>query len=267
MVSDFAARYGPTAVVTGAAQGIGAGFARNLAARGLDLVLTDVQDGVVARLAQQIHEQTGRKIDSIGLDMCDPAAPRELDEFSAQHDVGLIVCNHLLPGGTWQVLDTDVELLHRQLQANVSAYVDLAHHFGRRLRHRGRGGLILMSSLTAAVGSPYVTTYGACKAFMLAFGSGLSYELGKSGIDVLTLVPSSVDTETYRKSTKKPSRVFPPMTVDDFVVKGLSHLGRRWVAVPGARNALTAALLMRLLPRRTAIALMGANMESMLRAR
>jgi short-subunit dehydrogenase len=140
----------------------------------------------------------------------------------------------------------------------------LAHVFGRRLRDRGSGGLILMSSLTAAVGAPFVTTYGASKAFILAFGSGLGYELGAFGVDVLTLVPSSVNTETYQKSASKPSRIFPPMEVDEFVVAGLSTLGRRWVAIPGRRNVLTAAVLTRLLPRQYATSIMGRNMRSML---
>lgn len=121
-----------------------------------------------------------------------------------------------------------------------------------------------MSSLTAVVGAPFVTTYGASKAFILAFGSGLGYELGAFGVDVLTLVPSSVNTETYQKSARKPSRIFPAMEVDEFVVAGLSSLGRRWVAIPGRRNVLTAAVLTRLLPRQYATSIMGRNMQTML---
>jgi short-subunit dehydrogenase len=266
-MNDFTARYGPTAVVTGAARGIGAGFAQELAARGFDLILTDIDAEGIASTAESIAARHSRDVRTITLDMADGGAPAALADFSASCDVGLIVVNHLLPGGSWQVLETDLSLVHSQLDANVRGYVDLAHIFGRRLRHRGRGGLVLMSSLTAVVGAPYVTTYGASKAFILAFGSGLGFELRRSGVDVLTLVPSSVDTETYRGSAGKPSRLFPPMGVDDFVEQGLRHLGRRWVAVPGARNVLTAAVLSRLLPRQLATSVMGRNMESMLRAR
>jgi hypothetical protein len=57
------------------------------------------------------------------------------------------------------------------------------------------------------------------------------------------------------------------MEIDEFVQRSLARLGKQWVAVPGTRNLLTAAILMRLLPRRAAISLMGRNMETMLEAR
>jgi short-subunit dehydrogenase len=266
-ISDFAARYGPVALVTGSARGIGAGFARVLGDRGIDLILTDIDAEGLERTAEQLRVRTSRDVRTIALDMRSTDSLGQLDDFTGADDVGLVICNHLFPGGQWQVLDTELNQLHDQLDANVRAYVDLAHTFGRRLRERGRGGLILMSSLTALVGSPYVTTYGASKAFILAFGSGLGFELRSSGVDVLTLVPSSVNTETYRRSAKTASRIFPAMEVEEFVEQGLAQLGKRWVAVPGARNVLTASLLTRLLPRQLATSTMGRNMESMLRVR
>ena len=99
---------------------------------------------------------------------------------------------------------------------------------------------------------------------MLAFGSALAYELRNTGVDVLTLVPSSVNTETYQRAEQAPSRVFPTMEVSDFVNEALGALGSRWVFVPGRRNALTADVLGRLLPRRTATSVMGRNLEKML---
>ena len=99
-----------------------------------------------------------------------------------------------------------------------------------------------------------------------AFGSAIAYELRNTGVDVLTLVPSSVNTETYQRAEQQRSRVFPPMDVRDFVVSALDALGSRWVAVPGRRNAITADVLGRLLPRRSATSMMGRNLEKMLGA-
>jgi len=266
-MTDFRTRYGPTALITGAARGIGAGFARILAGRGFDLVLTDIDAEGIDRTAAVIAATHSSSVSTVALDMTERAAPQELADSTRGRDIGLVIINHLFPGGSWQVLDSELGQLHAQLDANVRAYVDLAHIFGGRLRARGRGGLVLMSSLTAVVGSPYVTTYGASKAFLLAFGSGLGYELRPSNVDVLTVVPSSVNTETYRQSTRTPSRLFPPMEVDDFAEQSLRKLGKRWVTVPGARNALTAAVLTRILSRQAATSLIGRNMESMLRVR
>lgn len=266
-VSPLLAKYGPAAVVTGAAGGIGAGFARCLAQHGFDLILTDIDADRLERTSQALRHESPRTIRHIAIDMRSAEAVTRLTDFTGTDDVGLLVCNHLYPGGSYQVLDTEPVELDHQLAANLHAYVDLAHTFGLKFRLRGRGGVILMSSLTAVVGSPYVTTYGASKAFLMAFGSGLGFELRNTGVDVLTLVASSVNTETYRRSAHKRSRLFPPMEVDDFVEAGLVQLGKRWVAVPGARNLLTASLLTRLLPRQLATAIMGRTMESMLRAR
>ena len=267
MPGQFNTGYGPAAVVTGAARGIGAGFTSALGDRGFDLLLTDVDEAALQRTSEKLEVRTGRQVRRVALDMREPGAPAELEQFAQASDVGLVVCNHLFPGGELRGLDTDLAQLNQAIDANVRAYVEVAHRFGRHLRDRTSGGLIPMSSMTAAVGSPYVTAYGASKAFVLAFGSGLSYELRSSGVDVLTLVPSSVNTETYRRATQSPSRVFPPMEVDVLVQQGLARLGKRWVAVPGARNLLTAAILTRLLPRRTAISLMGRSMETMLKTR
>ena len=123
---------------------------------------------------------------------------------------------------------------------------------------------MLMSSLTGVPGSPFATLYGASKAFVLALGRAMAYELQGNGVDVLTIVPSSVNTETYQQSESERSKLFPPMEVDDFVDQVFASLGKRWVVVPGRRNALTADVLGRVLPHRAATTVMGRNMEKLL---
>ena len=175
-----------------------------------------------------------------------------------------MICNHLRGFGHGRFLDGDLEQCHDQLEANVRAYVDLAHCFGRRLRDRGRGGIIFLSSMTGIPGSPYVAMYGASKAFVLAFGSALAYELRNTGVDVLTLVPSSVNTETYQRAEQEPSRVFPTMEVSDFVSEALGALGSRWVFVPADgmhSRPMCSGVSSPGAPRRS---VMGRNLEKML---
>ena len=93
--------------------------------------------------------------------MTDRSAVAALDAATTDLDVGLVICNHLRGFGHGRFLDGDIEQCHDQLEANVRAYVDLAHCFGRRLRDRGRGGIIFLSSMTGISGSPYVAMYGA----------------------------------------------------------------------------------------------------------
>lgn len=262
--ADFLGRYGPTAVVTGSGRGIGHAYARALAARGLDLVLTDVDADAVEAVAARLRSETGRTVTVVVADMTDPKSPELLATATEGLDVGLVICNHLVPSQAGRFLDGDPDLYRDEVGANVSAYLELANRFGRRLRDRGRGGLLIMSSMTGVVGSPYVTTYGACKAFLRAFGSALAYELRNTGVDVLTLVPGAVDTDTYKKAEQQKTSAFPPMDVDEFVQKALAALGSKSVMTPGRKNALTSALLGRVLPQRVAVSVMGRNLEKLL---
>jgi short-subunit dehydrogenase len=254
-------KYGPVAVITGAAQGIGAGFARALAAEGFDLLLCDIAGEKLSAFADQLQHESGRRVDVVVADLGEPEGPMKVAAAAEGSDVGLLICNHLRGTPSAWFLDGELEHHRAALEVNVRAYMDLAHLFGQTLRARGRGGIILMSSMTGVVGSPGVATYGASKAYILALGSALSYELGRAGIDVLTLVPSSVNTETYKASLHKQATGFAPMEVDQFVERALQALGRRPVCVPGARNAMTAQVLGRILPRRMALRVMGRSLE------
>ena len=263
-MGDFTSRYGPTAVVTGSSRGIGYGYAKALARRGLDLLLTDVDAEGLDAAAQRLRESTGRSVSVHVADMKEPEAAEALASAAEGLDVGLLVCNHLMPLQRGRFLDGDPTLYRDEIGANVCAYVELANRFGRRLRARGRGGIILMSSMTGVVGSPYVTTYGASKAFVLAFGSALGYELRNSGVDVLTVVPAAVNTESYRMVEEEQSSIFPPMDVDEFAELALGGLGSKRVLTPGRKYALISSLLGRVLPRGVALSLMGRTLEKIL---
>ena len=195
--------------------------------------------------------------------MTDRSAVAALDAATADLDIGLVICNHLRGFGQGRFLDGNLEQCHDQLEANVRAYVDLAHCFGRRLatgaaadssssrlsRHRGlavRRDVRRIESVRARVRlGPRlrVAEYGCRRAHTRA-------ELGEHG-----------DLPTGRT---RAVAVFPTMEVSDFVSEALGALGSRWVFIPGRRNALTADVLGRLLPRRTATSVMGRNLEKML---
>jgi short-subunit dehydrogenase len=263
-MSDFHARYGPTAVITGAARGIGAGYARRLARAGFEIVLTDIDADGLERTAAALRDDGRVRVDTLALDMTDLDAIPRLAELTVDREIGLAICNHLRPGDRGRFVDADLQRVHQQIDANIRAYADFAHAFGNRMRVQSRGGLMLMSSLTGVPGSPFAALYGASKAFVLALGRAMAYELQGYGVDVLTIVPSSVNTETYQQAESEPSKLFPPMEVDNFVDQVFGSLGTRWVVVPGRRNALTADVLGRVLPHRTATTVMGRNMEKLL---
>ena len=178
----FASRYGPWAVVAGASEGMGAEFARQLSARGLKVVLIARREQVLTELARTLPGETR----CLALDLAQPDAAAQIAAATAELDVGLLVYNAALsPIGPFAEQSLEENL--RALDVNVRTPTALAHHFVPRLIKRGRGGLVLLSSLTAFQGSPFVATYGATKSYNLALAEGLWAELRGTGVDVLSV--------------------------------------------------------------------------------
>lgn len=247
----FKDRYGPWALVAGASRGLGAEFARGLAARGLNLVLVARREEPLRALAAEL---AGVETRVLALDLAEPGAGAGLERRLQDVEIGLLVVNAAhSPIGPF--LERPVDDALRAVAVNVRAPVDLAHRFGRPMAARGRGGILLMSSLSAFQGSPYISVYGGTKAFGLAFAEGLWYELRASRVDVLAVLAGAVLTPGLQAAAAQvPPGALPPAAV---VEAALGSLGRGPAVVPGGFNRAAAQLMRRLLPRRTAIGLMA----------
>lgn len=249
-MTGFANRYGPWALVAGASEGIGAAFARALAVRGLDLVLVARRAEPLAALAADLPTRAV----TVAADL---ATPDGLDTVCAATDgreVGLVVANAAyVPTGPF--VDTPATDLDRALAVNCAAPLRLARHHLPAMVARGRGGVIVMSSLTGLQGSPGLATYAATKAFGAVLAEGLWAEVRGSGVDVIACVAGAVATPGLARASRRPA----PGTVDpDAVVEAtLRALGRQPRVVPGALMRVSAQLMTRLLPRRSAIRLIG----------
>jgi len=256
-VAEFAKRYGPWALVAGASEGIGAAFARDLARRGLDLVLVARRPEPLAQLQREIVDTFAVRVRCIALDLARDGAVAALDEQTADLDVGLVVYNAArAPRG--EFLDSPLAEQLAVIDVNARGPLEMAHRFGRRLAARGAGGVVLLSSLTAFQGSPFVATYGATKAFLLALGEGLWFELAPRGVDVLVVCAGATRTPNYlrqRSSQGAPGELEPEPVAEE----ALAHLGAGPLLIPGRFNRFASQLMRRLLPRRTAIRLMGAQ--------
>ena len=251
----FAERYGPAALVTGASTGIGAEFARQLAARGLDLVLVARRRDRLDEVAREVRAAHGVAVHVAPLELGGPDLHDRLCEAVRGLDLGLVVSN---AGryGFGRFLDARLEDELAGLDVNARAPLVLAHEFARRFAARGRGGMIFLSSSSAYQGTPFAAGYGAAKAHTLTLAEALAFELEPWGVDVLAVCPGPVATEgTAEMDTSS----FPigPMQAAPVVRQALEALGRRTAIVPGLPNALVAALG-KLLPRRANTRLMGA---------
>jgi len=245
----FQARYGPWAVVAGASEGIGASFARALAALGLNLVLLARRAGPLESLAAELTQKHGVQMKVLTLDLTSPELHAALANGTKDLEVGLVVCNaalSLMSG----FLELELDDVLRSVDINVRAPLLLTHLFGRRMAERGRGGVVLMSSVAGIIGSPYSATYAGSKAFLLGFGDSLWAELEPLGVDVVTCAAGPTETPTYAQVR---TSAFPPAMDPDQVVRAaLGALGKRPRVVPGLFNRLTTWLLAPL-PRTTTL--------------
>jgi short-subunit dehydrogenase len=253
---EFANRYGPWALVAGASEGLGAAYARALAARGLNLVLVARRLPLLEALAQEIAARSEVEICCLDGDLSERAFLEGLQEACAGLEVGLVVYNAAFaPIGEFASTPLD-DLLH-VAAVNVRAPVTLVRGFLPGMTRRGRGGVILMTSLAGNQGSPYIATYAATKAFNRVLAEGLWYELKDKGVDVLACCAGAVRTPGYSGAAGKDA----PGTLDpeEVVEQALRALGRGPVVIPGRLNRLANIFMSRLLPRRRTIAIMAGN--------
>jgi short-subunit dehydrogenase len=247
---DFNQRYGPWAVIAGASEGIGAAFAHALASRGVSLVLVARREEPLAALAGTLPVPARAVVADLAL----PAGTQKVFLETQNLDVGLVVANAALsPIGPFPSVDP--ELLRRAVELNCIAALELARHYTPAMVARGRGGLILMSSLAGQQGSPGIAVYAATKAFDAILAEGLWAELRPHGVDVLACLPGAVSTPGLQRNSagRAPGTVTPEVVAE----AALKALGRKPRVVPGVMMRLSSLFMTRLIPRRTAVGIIA----------
>lgn len=260
----FRAKYGPWAVVAGASAGVGAEYARLLAAAGLSLMLVARRTPELAALAASLRERYHVEIQTLALDLARDDAAETLDEWASGQDVGLLVYNAARsPVGPFLDLSLDEHM--GELAVNVRTPMALAWRFGRRLAARGRGGIILMSSMSANFGTALVSNYAATKAFNLTLAEGLWEELRARGVDALAVQPAVIAAASPVSASAQHQRATAATTTTPEVVAraALAALGRGPTVTPGGAVRLAAFFMRRVMPRTSAIRMMGRVMRRM----
>lgn len=197
-MENFRERYGPVALVTGASSGIGTGFAEELAARGMNLVLAARRVDRLEEHKARLEAEHGIAVQVVQCDLADPQAPARLIADCEGLDIGLVVSNAGF-GAKGRFEQIDAAVMAEMLTVNCHAQMQIAHGFLPKLKARGRGGLLLVSSVEGLMGGPFSAAYAATKALVVALGEGLWGELQGTGVDVLTLTPGATESEAAAK--------------------------------------------------------------------
>ena len=229
-MTKFADRYGPWAVVTGAAQGVGLAYAGELTERGLSVVLVDRNPAVVG-----VAAGLGGDTRSLVADLSDPGWLAGVDEATADVEVGLAVANAGV-SFVGRFLDMSPEIRDAIVRVNCDATVALADWALPAMVDRGRGGFIVTSSGSALAGTAGVALYSATKAFVLNLAEAVGWELRDTGVVTQAVVAPSMDTPAFRSRGADPERMLSPAVEPRDVVKSaLDALGDGtcWLADEG----------------------------------
>ncbi|WP_433824509.1 SDR family NAD(P)-dependent oxidoreductase [Actinoplanes sp. CA-015351] len=250
-----------TVLVTGASSGIGAEFARRLAARGARLVLVARRRDRLAALAASLPTE----VTVIALDLTTPGAGALLDKELTTRGIEVTSIVNNAGFATHGAFHTeDPQRLAAEIALDVTSVVDISRTFIERLRSRGSGFLINVASMAAYQANPTMAVYGATKAFVLHFTEALWYESRGTGLRVLALSPGATDTEFFSVAGEGADGGTRRMRAGDVVETALSALDRRNPppsVVAGRLNQISAALV-RLISRRQATVLIGRLMKA-----
>ncbi len=253
----------PWALITGASAGIGAEFARQLAARGWNLVLTARRSERLQALADELGRAHATRCLVVAVDLADPAAPAALHAATEAAGIGIemLVNNagYAVPGSLvskpWQTHREFIEVL-------VTAPVALCHLYLPGMQQRRRGFIINVASLAGLMpGSAGHTLYGASKAWLIRFSQSLALENNRRGIHVTALCPGFTYSEFHDVTgargivSKMPKWMW--MHADEVASQGIDAVQRGDVVYVNGRVNRVLKFIGKHLPDGVALRIMG----------
>ncbi len=261
---DFRHRYGPWALVTGASSGLGLHFARRLADRGLGLVLTARRAERLDALAEELAREAGVQVRTVALDLACPGGAASLLAEVEDLPIGLLVANAGF-GWSGRFEDEPPGDVAAMVRLNCEAPALLARGLVPGMLARGRGGIVVVASTAGWQPTPWMSLYGATKAFDLHLAEGLAAELRPRGVDVLGLCPGHTATEFHAVAGVDGPVSGSAADPDEVVATALDALARRRsVVVPKLHDRFLVRAL-RPLPRAWVRALVGRALGKRLR--
>jgi short-subunit dehydrogenase len=235
-----------TCLVTGASSGIGAEFARQLAARGHGVFLVARREDRLRELAAEIEREHGVRTELVACDLVDPATWTALPGQVAERGLEVEVLVNNAGFSTLGDVHANPDRQLGMIRVNCEALVALTTAFLPAMVHRGRGAVVNVASMAAFQPIPAQAVYAATKAFVLSFSESVHTEVRKEGVTVTALCPGPVATEFveaagFKKSQKEMGPSFAWATAEDVAKVGIEAADRgKRVAIPGAGNRVIA---------------------------
>ncbi len=237
-MSQFKEKYGPWALVTGATSGIGAELTSQVAARGLNIVLVARKENELAERAASLQERYGIETKTISADLSTKEGIEKVKQSNVEIGL-LVVAAGMEVNGAFEKTPLETEL--KLIQLNVITTLELTHHFSKSMIERGKGGILMVASLSGHMPNPYFSNYAGTKAYVLNLGASLYGEFKPKGVDISVLSPGLTNTPMVADNgmdwAKTPMKAMDPSIVAE---TGLNGLGKRFLSVPGGKNRMMA---------------------------
>jgi len=221
-------KYGPWALIVGGSEGVGAEFARKLAADGFKLVLTARKTEPLERLRDELAAG-GTEVRIGSVDLSRPDALDRTRALTDDIEVGflLYVAGANDTRGTF--LELDAAVTRSVIAITVIGQSEFARHYGAKMRERGRGGIILCGSLSSYMGASSLAAYTGAKAFSRIFTEALWAECAPMGIDVLHLCVGFTATPAMERLNMNLTLAVAPEVVAREGLENLTN-GPVWIA-------------------------------------
>lgn len=248
----------PFAVITGASRGIGAEYARALAAQGYDVLLIGRDKTRLETLRQELQREHQREVWMESLDLSKPQAAETLYKLAQSYrsEVSLLV-NNAGFGLYGDFAEMPLASIRDMLQLHMNTIVESIRLFLPDMLERKHGAIITVSSVAGFFPIPYITEYAATKAFLIAFSEGLARETNKQGVTIQVCCPGFTDTDFHQTAGHHPKHVLFAQSPQQVVQTSLRALQTKHTLVTIGWQGRLALWIGKIVPQRILMTLSG----------
>ena len=252
-----------TTLITGASSGIGAAFARKLAARGRNVLLVARSEDKLITMCNELGRVSGVRAHYLAMDLLQPETPAQLFEETQRRELVVdMLVNNAGFGSMDEFVKLDIARELEMIDLNVKSLVELTHRFLKPMRERKQGTIINVASTAGFQGVPYMATYAATKAFILSFSEALWEENREHGVHVMALCPGVTDTNFFAASHMDRPALRTIQTPEEVVDAALRGLRRHKPTVISGWTNWFAVEAERLVPRSFVTRIAGKALRS-----
>lgn len=237
-----------TALITGGSSGIGLEYAREFASRGYSLALVSNREAELDGARESLERESGTTVHTLFADLAEKGCAAKILQWCDALGLEVEVLVNNAGMFFMEYLGKDnLGKAGTMISLHIDAPTELCVLFGTRMKERGKGYILNMSSMTARIPAPGIAVYSASKAYLKSFGRGFSYEMRPFGVKVTTVCPAAIDTGLYpipdglRKTLRRLGIIRSPGWLARRAVRALFR-GRRVIS-PGVTNALVPAVV------------------------